>query len=371
MGGVEKNLLLLSEVLIKNRHEVFVGARDGVVRPLLEKNGVCFKRYRFNLRNICSIWKDSFQLLKQIGTDRPDIIHSFSAAPSVVLFVSKVIYYFKTPFYSKKLFPVTVSSIMGLQNSENEHVVITQVRNYLTIMGTKRTFVISPKIDSYVRRLPINKKRLKNCGVVGVKKPKINIGEFNRSAIRKQVGIPEKNRIVITIGHLHPRKSHDLFVKMAEIVLKNRNDITFLIVGDGPLMGKLEKQIENTGYTSNIKLLGLRNDIYELLSIADICVKPGVVEGFIGITVLEAQITGIPVIAFDTIDVRMAIKNRETGIICRSGDVDEMAKDICILLDDRELAKKIAEKGRKLATQTFAIDAIVENLVQAYTLEYS
>lgn len=359
MGGVEKNLLLLSEELIKNGHEIIVGGRDGVVRPMLEEIGVTFVEFKFDLRNLFSIYTDSLKLKRLVKCEKLEVIHSFAAACSTVLFMSKIVAGFGK-------FPYTVSSVMGLQNSESEKDIVTNVRNFLTVLGTKTTFVISPKIRYYLEKLPINRKRLIDFNVVGIKRPLIDFSDRDIQYYKEALNIPQNNKVVITIGHIHPRKSHDLFVKMASEVLKSRDDVTFLIVGDGPLKIDLENQIINTGYKDNIKLLGLRNDIYELLSISDICIKPGVVEGFIGITVLEAQVMGVPVIAFNTVDVQLAIKDEKTGLIVPPGDTIEMANAVIRILSDNNFSKELSKNGKNLVLDIFTIESISKKLVNVY-----
>ena len=75
-----------------------------------------------------------------------------------------------------------------------------------------------------------------------------------------------------------------------------------------------------------------------LLSATDVYVKPGVVEGFIGITVLEALGLAKPVVAFETEDVKLALTDGETGLIVPNGDVASLAERILYLLAIRRWA---------------------------------
>jgi glycogen(starch) synthase len=97
-----------------------------------------------------------------------------------------------------------------------------------------------------------------------------------------------------------------------------------------------------------------------------VCVRPGVVEGFIGITVLEAQALGVPVLSFDTEDVRLAITDGETGLLVPRGDVAALAAAVRRLLDDPALAARIAQCGRAHVERTYALPAVVSRLEQLY-----
>ncbi|MBV3371416.1 glycosyltransferase [Catenibacterium mitsuokai] len=75
--------------------------------------------------------------------------------------------------------------------------------------------------------------------------------------------------------------------------LKNRDDrFELVLVGDGELRGELEQKISDLNLTDSVQLLGLRSDIPELLSAADIFLFPSRFEGF-GISLLEAQASGL------------------------------------------------------------------------------
>ena len=56
-----------------------------------------------------------------------------------------------------------------------------------------------------------------------------------------------------------------------------------------------------------------RDDVERILAATDVYVRPGVVEGFIGITVLEAQALGVPVVSFRTDDVQLAVEGHDVG----------------------------------------------------------
>jgi len=99
--------------------------------------------------------------------------------------------------------------------------------------------------------------------------------------------------------------------------------------------------------------------------------KPGVVDGFIGITVLEAQAMGVPVAAWYTLDVTMAIENGVTGFLINGMDTNAMAEKIGALLADKRFAEEIGENGRTFVGKTFAIEGIAMDLVKAYELEIS
>jgi glycosyltransferase involved in cell wall biosynthesis len=283
----------------------------------------------------------------------------------VVLWLAKLLYGTRRAFQNK--IPPVVSSIMGLQTSPDEWYAATQLRNYCVCLAAQRVYIISPAIGKFVRRLPLKKSRLQDLNVVGIKLP--SPPTIDTLALKKELGIPPGDRLVMTIGRLEACKSHELFIHTACKVLQRNPDVSFLIVGVGPLEAQLMSIIDKNNVSSKVKLIGLRTDVYELLSMCDVYMKPGVVDGFIGITVLEAQAMGVPVVAWYTLDVTMAIDNGVTGFLINGMDTNAMADKIGVLLADKRYTEKIGENGRTFVQKTFTIEGIARNLVKAYKRE--
>jgi glycosyltransferase involved in cell wall biosynthesis len=96
-------------------------------------------------------------------------------------------------------------------------------------------------------------------------------------------------------------------------------------------------------------------------------VKPGIVEGFVGVTVLEAMAANVPVVAFDTLDVRAAIVPEVTGILVPSSDTTALSNAICRLLADPQFAEALAVRARVHVGQRFGITTVATNLVHFYS----
>ena len=94
--------------------------------------------------------------------------------------------------------------------------------------------------------------------------------------------------------------------------------------------------------------------------------KPGVVEGFIGITVLEALGLAKPVIAFDTEDVKMALIDGETGLLVPNGDVDQLADRILYLLRNPDIGERLGMAGQKLVSDQFDVGVLAQRLENFY-----
>jgi glycosyltransferase involved in cell wall biosynthesis len=186
------------------------------------------------------------------------------------------------------------------------------------------------------------------------------------SSVRQEFGFPADASIISTIGALHPRKSHELFIEAAARVRAEEPRARFLIVGDGELRDELTALRNAHGLDSLLVLTGVREDVPRLLSATDVYVKPGIVEGFIGITVLEALGLAKPVVAFDTEDVKMALVDGETGLIVPNGDVQGLADRILYLLRNPEVGARLGQAGQQLVTERFDFGVLARRLEEFY-----
>jgi len=358
LGGIENNLVLLTREFVRKGHNVTVIWEGNYLENDIIQEGGQIIKMDFYKRNPFSSGKELAKILMRLN---PDVVHLFAASCCVTMMVARTFYL----SWGKCNKPVFLSSVMGLKNSPDEGILTMQLRNWLLTFGVDMTIMTSPAIARYYRWLPVSKKNLCEKLVCGVVLPE-SIEEVKRTELRNELGLSPEEKVVITVGALEPRKSHDLFIRAAALVCKDKNNIRFLIIGEGVHRNELTQLIQDTGLEGKVQLLGLRRDVPELLSLADICVKPGVLDGFVGITVLEAQSVETAVVAFDGEDVREAIIHGQTGLLARKGDFNDLAIKLNELLDDPVKSRKLAIQGNEFVRKTFDIRVVADGLLSLY-----
>lgn len=361
VGGIETNLVRLTQVLTQRGHDVHVAARSGELSPEVRSAGGTLVPLSMTPSRPVSVVTDARRVAAHVHSSRPDVVQVFSAASAAVVRLSRPLW--SLPRRGRHVPPV-VAAVMGLYGSpdDSDRAVRTRVR--VTAIGAERVVVMAPAIDAVVRAVGVPAERLVHQSVVGVELPEDD-APGDRARVRHELGIEDDDLVVTTIGRLAPRKSHELFVRAAALVPQRAGRRThFLIAGDGEEEWRLRREVEETG--APVRLLGHRPDVYPLLRASDVCVRPGVVEGFIGITVLEAQALGVPVVSFETEDVRLAVEHERTGLLVPPGDVDALARAVTRLLDDPDLAARLGAAGRDHVRGTYGMPAVVDALEALY-----
>ena len=363
VGGLERIVVGLARELQSRGHAVWVVSSGGGLVDELERAGTTHVFAPLEITSPIGVAHAARQIRRLILEHHIDLVHSFSATASVAINLALRVRG-ATSLDGVRL----VSSPMGLQNSPRELPVTTWLRNWFLALGAEQILVISPEIRRHLKRVGAPEQALVDFNFVGLDvdafKPQPEADD--RASVRREFGFPPEALVVSTIGALHPRKSHDLFVEAAVRVSAAEPLARFLVVGGGELHSELELLSRARGLDGRLVFTGVRDDIARLLAATDVYVKPGVVEGFIGITVLEALGLGRPVVAFDTEDVKLALSDGETGLIVPNGDVAGLAERVVYLLRHPELGKRLGEAGQRLVLERFDFGVLAHRLEEFY-----
>ncbi|MFH0785253.1 MAG: glycosyltransferase [Pseudomonadota bacterium] len=172
--------------------------------------------------------------------------------------------------------------------------------------------------------------------------------------VRRELGIPEKSRIIGAIGRLHPSKGHQDLISAFARLAAEMPDIFLLIVGEGELRLKLEKQAKDSNLGDRILFAGCRSDIADLLSIMDVFVHPSHWEGMPN-ALMEAMAIGKPIVASGIDGIRALIAEGQTGFLVHPGSAEEIAAQVRRLLADRNLAGKLGESAAQRMKERFGL----------------
>lgn len=187
----------------------------------------------------------------------------------------------------------------------------------------------------------------------GVQLPDTHIKPIEALQLREMLGIEPEQKVVLTIGRYHPQKGHRYLIEAATQL--NRSDVVFLCVGDGALRDQLAQQIESVGMTDGIRLLGVRDDVPQLLAISDLFVLPSLYEGMSN-ALLEAMAARVPVLVTDVDGTRELVTHKETGFVVPAGDASALANALKTMLDDPQKGERMAEAGYEHVARHFSAE---------------
>jgi len=150
------------------------------------------------------------------------------------------------------------------------------------------------------------------------------------------------------VGRLAPQKGFDVLLR----ALADIPGARLVIVGDGPERAELEALAQRLGVADRTSFVGWIDEPRSLLSSFDVLALPSRNEGF-PLTVLEALLAEVPVVATDVGSVREAVVPGETGVLVEPEDVDALAAALRALLADPQERQRLGRRGRELVRARF------------------
>lgn len=150
--------------------------------------------------------------------------------------------------------------------------------------------------------------------------------------------------LVTYLGRLKYYKSLDIFIEAAAKVTSTNPKVQFIIAGEGEEKKKLQKLVRNLNMEDNINFLGKvsqKEKVY-LYQKSWVFVNPSMMEGW-GITTIEANACGTPVIAADVPGLRESVRNPSSGYTVPYGDSQAFAQKILLLLEDDILRDRMSK----------------------------
>ncbi len=185
------------------------------------------------------------------------------------------------------------------------------------------------------------------------------------SALRSELQIPSGVPVVGMVGNLYPVKGYPYFIRAMEQVKSRFPEARFLVCGRGKLQAQLEDMAKRCGLKDSLKFLGFRPDVPLLLQLMDIFVLSSLAEG-LSLSILEAMAAGKPVVVTDVGGNREIVINGETGFVVPPEDPSAIAEKVCLLLQNKEQADRMGERGLWRVKTLFSRDTMVTNYQQLY-----
>jgi glycosyltransferase involved in cell wall biosynthesis len=182
--------------------------------------------------------------------------------------------------------------------------------------------------------------------------------DFDNFKLKKKFN--ERENLVGYIGRLSEEKGTLNFVKSIPLILKERDDLEFLIGGDGQLKDKIEAYLDENDLTDKVKLAGwIPHDVLpDYLNKLKLVVLPSYTEGLPNI-MLEAMACGTPILATPVGAIPDIIKEEKAGFLMENNSPECIAKNVIRALEYPNL-DEIVKTARELVEKEFTYEAAVE-----------
>lgn len=183
-----------------------------------------------------------------------------------------------------------------------------------------------------------------------------------RRALDEELGVGA-GPVVSLVGRLVAQKAPERFVEAAARIAPQIDDITFLVVGEGPLRSDLERMARESRLERSVRFTGARNDAREIIARSDLVVFSSEWEGQ-SLVALEAMAAAVPVVATEVEGMSELLAGG--GGVLVSRDAAALAEAVVRLLGDAAGRDRMGRAGRATVGARFSVSAMVSSYRELY-----
>ena len=170
---------------------------------------------------------------------------------------------------------------------------------------------------------------------------------------------------LLFLGRLAESKALDILIQAAPRLFEAYPTASIDIVGEGDEEDALQAQVKTLGLTEKIRFRGFAADVAPWLRQADLFVSPSRVEG-LPFAVLEAMAWGLPVVASDIPGHRELVRPKETGVLVRLDDPEQLAEALIEALHETTRGQHLTEAAQALVAEGYSEAAMARRHVALY-----
>lgn len=174
--------------------------------------------------------------------------------------------------------------------------------------------------------------------------------------------LPENQApIILSVARFTRQKRLDDILAAAQRIASEGIDFKIILVGEGPLENELRGLIEKYNLSEKVEMISLvaQQKLGELYRQSDVVILSSENEGF-GLVLVEAGLTGRPVVASRSGGITDVIEDGTNGLLFDVGDIDQLSDCLRKVITDRALRLRLGEGGYQIASEKFSTPVLVE-----------
>jgi glycosyltransferase involved in cell wall biosynthesis len=358
--GAESVLLNLSKEMVDgSKFEPVIGCIVGSGEEESElydrAKELGFSAEKIIVRNKWLFW-DVFRVVRQFRALGVDLIHSHGYKPSVIGFLVKLL----------SGIPVTATCHLWFLQGQIPLKMKLMIKLELFFY---RFFPVVIAVSEPIRQT------LLGYGISSEKVLVVNNGitlddyreyeDDRKREIRAKLDLGENDCCLLNVGRLSRQKAQCNIISAAKKLKSVDPSLKYFIVGEGSLFDELQDQISCEGLQDTVGLLGFRDDIRDLLQVADVFLLPSRDEGM-PIALLEAVASRVPVLVTAVGDVPKLISDSYSGVVVQVDNVDDLCRGICRLRESSSFSDEITQNAWLGLRKVYSSEAMYRAYSEIY-----
>jgi len=335
LGGAEKHVLILSQLLTKNGHDViYAGPQDSWLSEQLIKIGV--DTFHIPMHGFYDL-PSTIKLIFFLNKYKPDIVHGHLT---------------RGAFYSG-----LVAKYLRIPSVATAHATNT----WKHFQRSDRIICVSNAVKNFLASKGYEKSRLKLI-YNGVIKPEFDI--ISRNNLRNEWQIDSDDIVFGMISRIIYEKGHDLALDAFDKIGR-KGKLVFVGDYNTEYGSFLKDKVDKMGLKTQVIFVGQQDSVNKYLSAFDIFLSPSRREAM-PLSILEALGAGLPVIGSDVGGIPEAIVNGYNGLIFKEQDVDMMAWCMSTLYQNAEMRRSLSKNAIETFNAKFSAEVMFSEVFQLY-----
>lgn len=354
IGGAEIEVLRMCNFMQKSGHRVVVVS---MMKPeasnMVEKlKDLCIDLYTLNMERGKADINSFLHFVKLVKLIKPDVVHSHMIHANFLLRAS-------SPFLEKT---IKINTIHGEEEYKGKRKLIYRITDNLvdyTVCCGKILYnqALELKLGSTKRLRYI-------CNGLDTMQY-MYCNDVYKNKFREENNI-QKKFVWISVGRLNTVKNQAYLLSEFKKILCIYPETVLLVVGDGPLKGALQNQIKQLNIVEQVHLLGQRDDVNKILSVADAFVLSSIHEG-LPLSLQEAGAAGLPLVSTDVGGCNEVIEDGKNGYLCENNKEKQLFEKMLLIMEKpEEERRKMGEYSKKIVFDKFDIKNIMTKWEQLY-----
>ncbi len=341
-GGAERFLVSLLKAIDKNRVEPTVCCLNwkGEWAPEVERAGIeviaLNKKRKIDLSVL-------LKLVRIMKKERFYIVNTYLWGADVVGRIAAIL----------AGVPVIISTVQNVDVWKRWHHIII---DKILASRTDMFIAVSEAVRDYCNKrigIPL-KKIVVIPNAVEVERFQSN---GHNEYLYNELNLNENDFILSCIARLTEQKGQRYLLQSISRLRSKFPNLRVIFAGEGEDKEILEKMAQELGVIDNVRFLGQRQDIPEILHLSDGVVLPSLYEG-LPVCVVEAMAVGKPVIATAVGGTPEIVYDKETGFLIPPADVYALEKAIEELISLPDRGESIGRKAKEMVMERFSIDVV-------------
>lgn len=346
-GGITSYSLSLATSLKQRGCGVFLASGGGTFEKELsfphDNIGINTK-HELGLKTLQGI----FKLKRLIQKEKIGVVHAQTRVAAVTSFFATLgsevpflttAHGFYRPHWGRKIFPCWGKAVIAISSQVQEHL--------------KKDFHISPQMIHLIHN---------GTDLSCHQNP---ISESRKSELLKEWGFDSHRPLIGIIARLSPVKGHRYLLEAVSELRKEIPLVQCLVVGDGPSQKEFLEEKKRLNLNGTLRWIPWLDNPLEALSLLNVFVLPSLQEG-LSLSILEAQASGLPVVASDVGGISEVVVHEKTGLLVPPKNPMALKEALKRLLLDPALAQQMGRSGRERIEAKFNLTRMVDQVLDVY-----